>query len=659
MGSTRLRQTWRATTRRLQGYWALLPFLATFLPALGPSLPHYRIVAEVDVDSATVQVYQVLHYVNNNAATVEDLVLHITPARFGSFTLLEAAVEGRQVSVQQRDTLLELPLGRSVAPGQRATAELRFRLQVPSQGGRYGSSEGILALGNWYPVLAVYRGARLAGPDGEVGWDRHPYLPMGDPFFTEVADYDVTVTTSGPAVIAHTGTLESREGNTWHLQAQKVRDFALAISSRYETRFRNVEGVRVTAYYLPGHTPAGELYLDMADEMLRWMAERVGRYPYPVLAIAEVSSWGSSLVGQEYPSLVFIGSGVSQAQSGGVESYLGYLVAHEVAHQWFYAWVGSDQLQAPWLDEALATWLPHQLLRDRYPSLYPALWRERVAGRLSAEPYLTAGFAVDSPLAAFRDETTYTRAVYQRGALFLEEVYALLGEELYAALRTYVHTFGGEIATPTAFLDLLQAHAPSNLNPIIRRYINYPRYQASAPLGLSVLWPPQEPWSGNVAITVLSDAPLARVVLFGGDGEAARSEGNNVLFLDAARLPPGESVVTLVATSAAGADTERARRVVVEHLPLGTSIPERALLSSSLQERSAAEGQPPAQTPSLVEPLAGGLRTSQDAEVARGRLTGTVLLGAVLMATAWAAAASRERRRVPPGDASQSPGEGS
>ena len=48
-----------------------------------------------------------------------------------------------------------------------------------------------------------------------------------------------------------------------------------------------------------------------------------------------------------------------------------FLLAHEIAHQWWFGLVGNDQLREPWLDEGLANWSAWSYLRKG--------WQERAA----------------------------------------------------------------------------------------------------------------------------------------------------------------------------------------------------------------------------------------------------------------------------------------
>lgn len=71
------------------------------------------------------------------------------------------------------------------------------------------------------------------------------------------------------------------------------------------------------------------------------------RMPYDQLTVCEVDF---PLGGMEYPGLIFIGRDwMAESQADSLE----LMLAHETAHQWFYALVGSDQVTDAWQDEAL------------------------------------------------------------------------------------------------------------------------------------------------------------------------------------------------------------------------------------------------------------------------------------------------------------------
>src|SRR5205814_5519471 len=107
-----------------------------------------------------------------------------TPAYFRAFTLRSATVAGRAAPTNLDGVILDVKLPSPLLPGASTTVELAYTVQVPSPGSnRFGSAGGIIALGNWYPVLYPFR-------DG--GWLTHQYTPIGDAFVTEAADYDVT-----------------------------------------------------------------------------------------------------------------------------------------------------------------------------------------------------------------------------------------------------------------------------------------------------------------------------------------------------------------------------------------------------------------------------------------------------------------------------------
>lgn len=437
--------------------------------AADAAAPRYEITIDLDVARSRYEATQRTTYVNETGAPLATLAFSVTPAYFRAFALHSTTVAGQAATSALDGTVLDVRLPAPLAPGATAIVELVYRVQVPSPGSiRFGSAGGILALGNWYPVLFPHR-------DGS--WRTHQYVPVGDAFFTEVADYEVTVRPSSAVVAAHTGQVASRDGASFRVVARGVRDFALALSPRYDTVSTVVDGVTITAYYLPEHHVGARAYLETGAEMLGWLNAKLGRYPYGTLAIAETWAEAPAEVGQEYPGVIFIGSGVTRGSSE-IGAYLSYLVAHEVAHEWFYGRVGNDQVREPWLDEAFATYLPERFYAERYPSIFQSRWatfRQRLAdetGRLGARP-------IDSGIADYRDEGAYFAVVYRRGAAFLDELRVALGEEVFwRMLRGFVDRYGGRVATGADLLGSAQDATSRDLTGLFERY--FARTAASA-----------------------------------------------------------------------------------------------------------------------------------------------------------------------------------
>jgi aminopeptidase N len=144
----------------------------------------------------------------------------------------------------------------------------------------------------------------------------------------------------------------------------------------------------------------------------------VGPYPYPELDLVDAPE---AFGGIEYPGLVYIGT---------VGTY--WLIeptVHEVAHQWFYALVGNDQLIEPWMDEAAA--------------MYAEVLYYEAAGKVGLATSLLDGFRsqvrdhprsntpIGLPVEAYSSDWDYSTFVYLKGALFYEALRQRLGDDLF------------------------------------------------------------------------------------------------------------------------------------------------------------------------------------------------------------------------------------
>jgi hypothetical protein len=441
--------------------WLFVALLLLTATAAEAAETRYEIEADLNVSRALIGVTQRTSFTNRSGRALPNLVFNVTPAYVNAFGLRRVMVDGLVVEATRSGVALDVPLPTPLPPGGTTRVELSYTLDVPTPGtNRFGFAGGILALGNWYPVLYPLR-------DG--AWQVHQYTPVGDAFVTEVADYEVTLRPSRRVVVASTGQVASRDGDSLRIVAGDVRDFALAISERYETAQTSVGGVLVTAYYLPEHRAGAAQYLATGAEMLAWLQARLGRYPWRSLDVAETWSDDPNQVGQEYPGIVYISSGATRP-GGGMGSYLSYLVAHEVTHQWFYGLVGDDQVREPWLDEAFATYLPERFYAERYPAVSQERWA-RFRARLADETARLGARPIDTGVNDYRDEGVYFAVVYRRGAAFLDELRTTLGDDgFWRTLRQFVERYSGRIATGGDFLRLAQANAGQDLAALLRRY---------------------------------------------------------------------------------------------------------------------------------------------------------------------------------------------
>ncbi|MGE3271720.1 MAG: M1 family aminopeptidase [Chloroflexota bacterium] len=510
--------------------------------AAGPApAASYRLDISVSLSAGTAEVVQSVRVRNVVGVPLESLVFRIPANVDGLFALAAASVNGGPVQASLDGSMLELPLGRSLAHGESVQADLRFSLTMPETPGRLAKSGRSIALGYWFPLLAVHRGE----------WDRRQFVDVGDATFSEVADFDLTVTTSAPAKVVATGRRVEQDGVRSRFVAASVRDVAVAISPDYIVRSQMV-GDSLLEVATFDETRA-DFYLSRGTEFLRWANGKFGPYPYPVLVIAD-TDLPSSYGGLEYPGLIFLARGIGLPVHQPDGSSLDTLYLHEILHQWFYSLVGNDQIADPWLDEAMVTYMTYSYYREERPALASGVYGRTIAGS-------APGF-IDGSVYDFPADPPYFSVVYRRGARFLEALHDQLGNDAFWTLiREYVDTNRDRVASPRAFLDRAQAASAASLGPLVRQYTAYGAFQDTE----RPVWnvdAPAGPWSGTVPLFVAAEFPVTRVEVW-LDARKLADGPANALTLDLADVEPGEYVLLVRVYDHRDVRFERARRVTV------------------------------------------------------------------------------------------------
>jgi aminopeptidase N len=302
------------------------------------------------------------------------------------------------------------------------------------------------------------------------GWYAWRFIEIGDPYVTEEAEYDLELHTPESIVIAASGE-PSRQAGTWQFHLDRARAIGFSASPDYRQLRGDVNGIPVYSYYLTGHERAGHDVLTATVQSLELFGNLYGAYPYTSLTIAEDAFFGS----MEYTAFVLhFGAGYAE-YNGRPDSMLIALTAHEIAHQWWYSLVGTDQVEEPWLDEGLAMYSELAFYRAYYPELEKWFWASRV------NVYHPAG-ALSRSIYDFPDSQTYVHQLYRRGVLFFDELQSAMGRDaFYRFLQALRHQAEHEFLTTEQFFETLGRHVTSKIDAILVEYFpDRPRLAAMA-----------------------------------------------------------------------------------------------------------------------------------------------------------------------------------
>ena len=396
----------------------LVPARQSDLAALQDA-PVYHLELTLSQASSTVTGREELRFVNTTGDLLSDVVFRLYPNALGAtMTVANVQVDGQAVEIQleAQNTALRVPLDSFLLPGEEAVVSLDFSLSLLSTSASYGRLaryKSVVSLADAYPTLSVYR-------DG--AWVTEIPNSLGDPLVAETAFFLVRVRAPEEQQLVATGHLTETavvDGQQTAVFAAMARDFYLAAATHYTLLSRPVGDTVVNAYVPADLVSGGERNLEVAAQALRLFSERFTPYPYRELDFVAVPVTASGI---EYPGVINLANGLYGDSSGNLDS----VVAHEVAHQWSFNLVGSDQIEEPWLDEALAQYLTLLYHRaydsaafvDGYLRFWRGLW-------LSApDPRKAVGL----PVAAY-SETDYSDIVYGRGLFFYEALEERLGSE--------------------------------------------------------------------------------------------------------------------------------------------------------------------------------------------------------------------------------------
>ncbi len=357
-------------------------------------------------------------------------------------------------------TDIEVPLPRVIAPGEAATFDVVFETKLPSIALRTGYFNRFHMVAQWFPKLAKLE---------ESGRFAHFPFTRYSEFYADFGDYDVTVDVPEAFAVGATGTAIAEERGdgrrTTRFTQRAVIDFAFAAWDGFDEKQRTARGVTIRCLFPRGLDRLAEVELDAAAKGLAFFSDELGDYPYDRLTIVHPPDGADEAGGMEYPTLITTGG--SGALGLVPALFLEGLTLHELAHQWFYGLVATNEHDSPFLDEGLTTYMTGRALDAIYGPRQVAPIAPFPVDLAEIERAAQLGKYRDAPVtsgaAEFPTGDAYGRLVYFRTATTLRTVDRVFDGAAGRTISAYArkHRFGHP-STRDFFDAFLAESAPAD-----------------------------------------------------------------------------------------------------------------------------------------------------------------------------------------------------
>lgn len=282
------------------------------------------------------------------------------------------------------DTVLRVGLPQPLAPGETTTLVIDFETKFPRiTGPDEGFHNGVFTWRfGWSPIPVP--ASELI--DGRYIAQR-PYYK----FLMPAALYELELTLPEEYVVA-AGADHQTEESLQELRGQKlvrvtsdvpIRSIPISISDTLK-QYELKDAIPIYVYYRPGHEANARLLATYAREILDYHQARFGPYSYKRLVIVESSA--SGYFGMAADGFVMLGSSFFFEKDLGVTGMLDrlteYVLAHEIAHQWWGIGIGADLNAENFLSEAFSEYLAVTYFEEKYGEFGPNLIKLERSGLL-------------------------------------------------------------------------------------------------------------------------------------------------------------------------------------------------------------------------------------------------------------------------------------
>jgi aminopeptidase N len=422
--------------------------------------------------------YDALHYTlelsidpQNNTLSGDCTMEAQATQSLGAFNLDFSELTIKQVTVNERKAKYrreEREL--TITPAQPIQAGDVFTVATTYSGSPETSpSFGTLWSSGWYHTdeNVVFVSSETSGSSNWYPVNDHPL---------DKATYTFRITVPKPYVVAASGLLQQEldNGNTvtyvWEA-AEPMASYVTAVNiGEYAIEtVQGPDGILIRNYLPPDFPETSKAGIDQLADMLAFFSERFGPYPFEAYGIVIVDFSDNGPAAMETQTL-------SQHEIDEYAFSLSeYVIAHELAHQWFGDSVSLENWQDIWLKEGAATYAGW-------------LWKEhKESGYLDTKVrsvYPMYAFSPDPP-GNPSPTNLYTNTVFDRGALTFHALRLHVGDEaFFQILRTYTERFRYGNASTADFIAVAEEVSGQDLGEFFDAWLYDTKIPAIPEMGL-------------------------------------------------------------------------------------------------------------------------------------------------------------------------------
>jgi hypothetical protein len=471
---------------------------------------NYDIHVQLNDANHTLRAQEQMVYHNNSPLGLDTIYIHLWPNAYknnetdlakqllrlgktelyysrdeerGYIDSLDFKVNGSSVKWQyhpQHQDICYLLLPQTLQSGASATITTPFFVKIPdAKFSRLGHDQQAYFITQWYPKPAVF---------DKQGWHAMPYLNQGE-FFSEFGSFDVFITLPENYLLAATGDrIDADDENafikkkvqeteahikngtrsetkmdfpassmtlkTVHFRQFRVHDFAWFADKRFYVLKDQIElpeskrMVDTWVYFTDKNFEYWKSAIKYVNESTLFYSFNLGDYPYNHVTALDGTIMAGG--GMEYPNITVINDASSAFE-------LDMVITHEVGHNWFYGILGSNERDAPMMDEGLNSFYEMRYVRAKYGDKKLGSFIQRDSTKLLGlntyplwkyhEISYFAGMRANSDQNLSLRSTDYSEGnyggiVYSKTAIAFDYLMEAIGQEQFdKAMKAYYQSF--------------------------------------------------------------------------------------------------------------------------------------------------------------------------------------------------------------------------